>query len=239
MKKLLILAGILLLVAVPGLANDKSMLDEGTFVPAELPEGNACLTIDGVLGSGSPSYPGTSGSMTGRLNRNGVASSCAVPKFCDLFVNDPGRDFDSYSIPNNTGGTVCVDVTLNVIDQAGCNLQAISYLNNFDPADICGAGSTYLADAGVSSGIPPNATMFSGDVPDGDNLIVVVHPITPGDGVGCNYEIEIAGATCIGGPPPMSTPIIEVPTVSRGGMVVLFLLFAVGAAWILRRNAAA
>ena len=60
-------------------------------------------------------------------------------------------------------------------------------------AATCSFSPTYLADAGVSSGIPPNPTSFCGDVPDGSDLILVVHPITPGDGVGCNYEIELTG----------------------------------------------
>ena len=45
----------------------------------------------------------------------------------------------------------------------------------------------------MSSGIPPAPTTWCGTVPAGSDLILVVHPITPGDGIGCNYTIELSG----------------------------------------------
>jgi len=183
-----------LLACVPALAQDFSQVDEGT-VPAISPfEGPACQTIDGILGSGSPSFPGTSGTQTGRLNRNGVGSTCAAPKVCDIFLTAPGRAFDSYTIPNNTGATACVDITLDTITQAACNLQVNGYLNSFDPANIC---TNYLADAGVSSGTPPNATNWTANVPAGDSLVIVVHTTNPGE-IGCEYDLILDG-DCIGG----------------------------------------
>jgi hypothetical protein len=152
--------------------------------------------ITGVLGSCGNWPACTSGLQTGRLNRNGIGSECDVPKVCDLFTTDPGRDYDAYVIPNTSGADACVTGELTVLDQTDCNLQMLFYINTYDPLNICEPQSDYLADAGLSSGIPPSPTSMCGIVPAGDDLIVVVHPITPGDGVGCNYEIRLQGA-CI------------------------------------------
>ena len=196
---MLVVAGLMLL------ASSAAAQDVGQVEPGVVPEAptGPCPTdvcpatpptlITGVLGSCGDWPQCTSGLQTGRLNRNGVQSTCVAPKFCDLFTTDPGRDFDAYTVNNGSGATACVTATLNVIDQTGCNLQLISFLNQYDPLDICGAGSTYLADAGLSSGIPPSSQSWCGNVPAGDDLILVVHPITPGDGVGCNYEIVLSG----------------------------------------------
>jgi len=149
--------------------------------------------ITGVLGS-CGNWPNcTSALQTGRLNRNGVSSECDVPKTCDLFTTDPGRPVDAYTITNSSGADACVTAELTVLDQTGCNLQILFYLNTYDPLNICEPQSDYLADAGVSSGIPPAPTSMCGIVPNGDDLIVVVHEITPGSGVGCNYEIRLMG----------------------------------------------
>lgn len=200
MRKLLIVVGIALLAMTPGLSADTLTADvEGSFIPWEPVVGGSCLTIDGTLGSNSGTYPGISGTQTGRLNRNLVVSSCAMPKTCDIFVTDPGRAFDAYTIPNNTGGTVCVDVTLDTITQTACNLQANAYLNTYDPANICEPQSDYLADPGQSSGTPPSQIGFSADVPNGDDLILVVHTTNPGE-IGCEYDLIVAATPCIGGP---------------------------------------
>lgn len=202
---------VLLAVAAVGVA-DTSRTDAGAPVgkegtcPTDLCPVTPPTLITGVLGSCGDWPNCTSGLQTGRLNRNGVASTCAAPKFCDLFTTDPGRTFDAYVIPNGTGATACVTATLTVLDQAGCNLQLLGYINNYDPLDICGPTSDYLADAGLSSGIPPSPTTWCADVPNGDDLILVVHPITPGDGVGCNYEISLTG-DCI--PVELTTFVVE------------------------------
>ena len=149
--------------------------------------------INGTLGSCSPDWPNcTSGLQTGRLNRNGVQSTCAAPKVCDIFLTDPGRAYDAYTINNGTGMTACVTATLNVITQTACNLQINGYLNTYDPANICEPQSDYLADPGFSSGTPPSPISMCFEVPDGDNLILVVHTTNPGE-IGCEYELVLTG----------------------------------------------
>ena len=165
--------------------NGAPIVPSGIVIDVDCP-----LLITGILGSGSTSWPSTSGDQTGRLNRNGIASTCAVPKVCSIFATDPGRAYDAYTFTNGTGVTACVVGELEVITQEACNLQMNAYLNTYDPANIC---TGYLADPGLSSGTPPTTPPpFSFDVPAGDDLILVVHTTNPGE-IGCEYVITMSG----------------------------------------------
>ncbi len=148
------------------------------------------IVINGTLGSGAPGWPANSGQQVGRLNRNGIASACGAPKVCDIFLTDPGRAYDAYAIRNNCATTTCVQMQLLVLTQENCNLQANAYLGSFDPNNIC---TNYLADPGLSSGIPPTPVTMSFDVPPGQTLVMVVHTTNPGE-IGCDYELTLAGA---------------------------------------------
>ena len=166
----------------------------GPVVPEGTCPTGACpatppTVINGTLGSCGDWPACTSGVQTGRLNRNGIFSTCAVPKACDIFLTDPGRAFDAYTISNGTGATACVAVELNTITQTACNLQVNAYLNTYDPANIC---TNYLADPGMSSGSPPNPFSFCFDVPDGNDLVLVVHTTNPGE-IGCEYQLVMSG----------------------------------------------
>ncbi len=152
--------------------------------------GTTCppTTITGSLGSGSNDWPSVSGTQTGRLNRNGIASSCASPKTCLIFDTTPGRAYDAYTFHNNSGATACVSVTLNVLEQTNSNYQVDAYLGSFDPANIC---TNYLADPGLSSGIPPSPVSMAFNVPDGMDFILDVHTTNPGE-IGGAYELTFA-----------------------------------------------
>jgi hypothetical protein len=194
---MLAIAGLVLL-AGSAAAQDARQVETGV-VPSPL---GACPTdvcpatpptlITGTLGSCGDWPQCISGTQTGRLNRNGIGSTCITPKACAIFDTTPGRAFDAYTITNGSGATACVNVTLTVITQTGCNLQLNGYLNTYDPANICEPQSDYLADAGFSSGTPPATTSWCGNVPAGDDLILVVHTINPGE-IGCQYEIAMTG----------------------------------------------
>ena len=186
--------------------------------------GGLCASTDitGALGTGSPDHPGTSGAQTARLNRNGVASSCRFPKSCDIFTTG-AFNFDAYTVPNDSGATQCVAVMLQVLDQSGCNLQLNAYRNSFDPSNIC---TNYLADAGLSSGVPPNPTAYTFEVPADDDLVLVVHGVNPGE-LGCNYTVTLAGNVC--------ERHLEVPTLDWYGLVALLVLLAARARVGLRR----
>jgi hypothetical protein len=166
--------------------------DNGALIiPSGIPTDVPCpLIISGILGSGSATWPSTSGTQTGRLNRNGIASTCAVPKTCNQWDTTPGRAYDAYSFTNGTGVTACVVGELEVITQTACNIQMNAYLNTYDPANIC---TGYLADPGISSGTPPSLVgPFSFDVPANDELILVVHTTNPGE-IDCEYTITMSG----------------------------------------------
>jgi hypothetical protein len=194
-------------------------------------QGGACppTVIDGLLGSGSPGYPGTSGNQLGRLNRNGISSTCAAPKTCNLFTPSDNRAFDSYVIPNVSGATQCVTVVLDVIDQEACNLQSNAYLTSFDPNNIC---TNYLADPGLSSGTPPTPTTFSFEIPADNDMVLVVHTTNPGE-IGCNYTVTMVGDVCS----PYVAPITqEIPALGKLGLATLALLLGAGALLLLRRR---
>jgi hypothetical protein len=152
------------------------------------------VVIHGTLGSNDPNFPGprTSGNQIGRLNRNGIASSCASPKSCLIFDPANARAFDAYTFTNNSGAIACVMVNLNVLTQSGANYQSNAYLGSYDPNNIC---TNYLADPGLSSGTPPTPTNFSFNVPVGANFVIVVHTTNPGE-TGGNYDLTVVGNIC-------------------------------------------
>ncbi|MEO8275502.1 MAG: HYR domain-containing protein [Thermoanaerobaculia bacterium] len=157
--------------------------------------GGGCplIQIDGTLGAGSPDFPGTSGNQTGRLNRNGIASSCDVPKTCAIFDATGSRAFDSYAVPNDSGATQCLFAQLDVDPLATCNLQVNAYLDTYVPANIC---TSYLADPGLSSGgDPQTATTMSFELPASADAVFVVHTTNPGE-TGCSYTLSIVGDLC-------------------------------------------
>lgn len=183
------------------------------------------IAIAGVLGSGSPSHPGTSGTQNARLNRNGIASTCDTPKACNIFATGT-FNYDAYTLANESGDPQCVSVELEVTDETGCNLESDAYLGSFDPANIC---TNYLADPGLSSGTPPTNTNMSFEVPSGGNLVIDVHSTNAGE-LGCNYVVHVLGNTC----PQVS--VIEVPTLDHWGLGALAALLLGGALFLLSRQ---
>jgi hypothetical protein len=153
------------------------------------------VVINGTLGSGAPGFTGVqfSGNQTGRLNRNGIASSCAAAKTCLIFDPANLRKFDAYKITNASGQPACA--TINLTETAGqtCNLQSNAYLDTYVPSSIC---TGYLGDPGLSTGVPPTPTNFSVTVPAGHTLIVVVHTTNPGE-MGCTYTLTVRGNLCV------------------------------------------
>jgi hypothetical protein len=156
----------------------------------------APTVINGTLGTGDPNFTGTQthGTTVGRLNRNGIGSSCAAPKTCLIFDTTPGRAFDTYAIPNDSGEDQCVTVNLSAPANTTCNVQSNAYLTSFDGNNIC---TNYLGDPGLSTGVPPTPTSFSVVVPAGQTLVVVVMTTNPGE-IGCPYTVTVLGNLCAG-----------------------------------------
>ncbi len=149
-------------------------------------------TIHGTLGSGSPDHTFTTGNQTGRLNRNGVSSSCSTPKTCNLFTATGARAYDAYTFPNASGADACTLAHLDVTAAVG-NYQVNAYLDSYDPANIC---TNYLADPGLSSGGGPQSpTDMAFVVPAGHSVVLVVQTTNPGE-TGGAYTLTVRGNLC-------------------------------------------
>ncbi len=123
--------------------------------------------------------------QTGRIVRNGVASSCAVPKVYpgtqDLLAN---RRYDSYTFTNTSNATACI--TVDLTSSCGLNIFGVAYLGSYNPANI---QQNYLADNGSSFAATGT---FSFNVPAGQTFVVVVHEVNVG--AGCTgYSLRVSG----------------------------------------------
>ncbi len=148
--------------------------------------------IHGVLGQGSPDWAGSTGLQTGRIVRDGDASSCELPKaFPGLGAMSGDRTYDSYAFVNANNVPACVSVTVTVDDASVCDTMVAAYLGEFDPDNV---DQFYLADPGVSSGNPPAAIpSFSFEVGAGQAFLVVVHHLFGIAAAGCGYILDVSG----------------------------------------------
>lgn len=154
--------------------------------------------------------------QTGRLNRNAVASTCAAPKSNPGLITPTGtRAQDSYSIVNTSGATQCYTIALAA--PPGNALFSAAYLGSFVPTN---PDTNYLGDAGSSD----VSTTYSVNVPNGQTLVVVVHEVNPGGGVGQTYTLTV------------STPPAPVPTLSEWAMILMGLTLAGGAVVLIQRR---
>jgi hypothetical protein len=150
-------------------------------------------TINGILGSGSPDFPATSGQQTGRIT-NGLGNfNCGDSNPCSLNTATGSRAFDAYTFMNTGPATECVTVDFTM---TGCALnQSIQFsarLGSFDPANPC---TNYLGDAGAAFAGENNRS-FSFNVPAGQNFVVVVNENDPAGATGCAYSLTISGLSC-------------------------------------------
>lgn len=211
------------LLVSPFLMAQMERVDGGAQIQPGPAMDRAVYTIDGTLGSGSPSWPSVSGDQTGRLNRNGVASTCLAPKTCDIWTAVDARAYDAYTFTNMSTATQCITVGLDVQTQSAANYQSNAYLGTFNPADIC---QNYLADPGLSSGSPPTPTTMSFEVPAGADFVVVVHTTNPGE-IGGDYILTVSGDIDLG-----------IPTLGQWGLIgfVALLLMAGVAVMIIQKR---
>ena len=112
----------------------------------------------------------TDASQSGRMTRNGTASTCSAPKsYPGNFTTTGARLYDSYTIANPRNVAVCA--TIGVTSGCGINLFTATYLGSFNPANV---GQNYLADIGSSF---PTAAFYSVTVPANATIVVVVHTL--------------------------------------------------------------
>lgn len=154
------------------------------------------IIVNGQLGLGSPDHPSVSGQQTpARLFRDGIPSTCEVPKTCPGPFGSGSFTFDAYTFKNESSEPQCITVFYNPnVDTKGActvNAHAIAYLNSFSPTNLCG---NYLADVGSSDELP-----FSFTVPAGANFVIVIAANNPGGvGNGCQYQFRLRGEICGG-----------------------------------------
>jgi hypothetical protein len=153
-----------------------------------LPGCDSCppAEISGLIGSGSPDYPATIDTQTGRLFRNAVASTCDAPKTVPS-VEDPATQFsyDAYTFLNTSVSTRCVTVDFTA---GGANqLLVAAYLNRFNPFDV---QENYLADAGNSNQV----RTISFNVPGRRSFVIVVSRVnTAANPTSLAYNFGISG----------------------------------------------
>ena len=152
------------------------------------------VVVNGTLGNGDPNFEGpqTSGQQTpARLFRDGVPSTCAIPKACPGPFGSGSFTFDAYTFTNESAETQCVTVQFRPNVGCNVNVHAITYLNSYSPTNLC---MNYLADVGSSDDLD-----YSFEVPAGANFVVVIGANNPG-GVGddCAYQFTVVGNICEG-----------------------------------------
>jgi hypothetical protein len=186
----------------PPVASGQALFAISAPTPTPTPT-PACspIVVNGVIDSSDPT-------QTDRLFRDGIASTCAVPKVCPGLLGDGlPRHYDSYTFTNNSGATQCVTVDVDAMTCTGANfifLQA--YVGSFDPTNLC---TNYLADIG---GSPDPTGCFSFNLDNGQTVVIVVNEVDPD--AGCvGYSMTITNLCGGGGPTPTPT-VTPTPTPS-------------------------
>jgi len=157
--------------------------NEGTFTV------NFSLPTCTLAGSGA--ITNTDPTQTGRMTRNGVASSCAAPKAFPGTQDAVLRHFDQYSFTNNGTTTACA--TFTVSNTCASNLFYATYLGSYNPASI---SQNYLADPGATA----TTATWSANVPAGQTVVLVIHEVTAN--AGCTgYTFSVSGLPTDGGGP--------------------------------------
>src|SRR5437762_12651840 len=122
LTKRIIVVAALMLVAVFGLASvslrsSSAAAGQPAATLGFTQAGGQCppaTTINGILGSGSPDYPATSGQQTGRIV-NGLGNlNCGSSNPCSLNTATGARVFDAYTFLNPGATTACVTVTFTM-----------------------------------------------------------------------------------------------------------------------------
>ncbi|MEP6673729.1 MAG: S8 family serine peptidase [Ferruginibacter sp.] len=124
------------------------------------------LSVAAVSGS---TYTAATGTQTGRLSRNGIASTCAALKANPGLVAGGSRVYHAYTFTNTSANSQCVTVAMS--SASGTSLYTAAYNSTgFVPAT---PSTNYLADAGSST----NYQQFSFNVAAGVAFTVVVHDV--------------------------------------------------------------
>jgi hypothetical protein len=150
-------------------------------VPLAANHANWTTTFDTSAPASHPLYLAGTGTQTGRLFRDSVASTCNAPKTVPN-ITDAGLNFrfDSYKFIADRAGCVTVTIT------AENNRFFVAAYTVFSPGN---PQTNYIADAGNSD----SGRSFSFSVTTGQQFVIIVHEVATGGGLGRNYTLDVKG----------------------------------------------
>jgi hypothetical protein len=136
-----------------------------------------------------------------RINDTDPPSNCVLQTPCSVADLSAPRYYDSYTLTNPSGSSVCVTVELHAPNCSGFNtIQSVAYFGSYNPNALC---QNYVADIGET---PYSfAKSYSFNVPANGTFVVVVNTIE--EGFTCSgYRLSVSGLPnpgCV--PPPTLT----------------------------------
>jgi hypothetical protein len=163
-------------------------------------------TLDGTAPAANALYTATTGvtSATGfRLNRDGVASTCANQKTSLGHAGAAGaRRYDAYTFQNPGSTPICVSINhATTCTAAGQDQFSAVYYPTFNPANIL---DNWRADRGVAANSVAGTT-FSVTIPARQSFTLVVSEVNPAGSAACGtYTLTVTGlvtGSCAGGAP--------------------------------------
>jgi hypothetical protein len=162
-------------------------------IPISVPTGVLEITgvFDATPPSASPFYTATAGTQTGRVSRDGVASTCAAPKAYPGTLGGATLGYEAYAFTTCAASPVsCAQVSLAGPAGVSAPLFATTYGGSFDPANVA---TNYLADLGESH-VDGAFAPYSVSLPAGSQTFVVdINEITPGSATGATYGLRVSG----------------------------------------------
>jgi len=184
----------------------------GPFFPAEFP--SSPLVCPGTITVTGQLDPTSSPTQTGRIFRDGFASTCSGKAYPGILGTGTTYYYESFGAYDNYGSQdACVVVSFDPNIAGGCatNAHAIAYLDSYDPND---QGLNYLGDVGSSVTQP-----FSFTVPAGGRFLVVVENTQESLPAACSFEFSISDVPC------QTSPVIDVSPASLSSTLLLGELF--------------
>lgn len=145
------------------------------------------------LGGDSADYPTLHGTQNTRLYRDGNPSGCEV-KTCPGSSGTGDRPYDAFVFSNEGCGDVCV--TARLYPECANYLVAATYLDSYDPANIC---ANFIGDPGTSPA-QYDYVQWQFTIPLHHKAIIVITMATAGQTCSEGYTLNLIGVPCNNSP---------------------------------------